>query len=352
MKLLNRTDVPAAMNVGSTGDVEMLCIIASKVTYRASGTGLGRLTGDEAWPVFEERHTCEGVVLPADLEFRKRGIDLVVVGRAVAPGGRAVPAMYVGVECGRLHHRLAVYGDRWWWNAGGGELIATEPQPYTEMPLSNDRAFGGSALWDDIPVPHAVNPAGRGFYLSAEQAENQPLPNLEDPEALIRHWSDQPEPAVLYKPQGVSVTGLQAERLPDDPDERAVAMAARMMATSFNASIPALVARSTADLGPQIQLLGFTTDGSLTLPMPPRVGPVACAEVGALRARVRSRLSTLVVLPEQRAIVATYLCLFRYLFRPHEARSVELRWDDAPALQVATSGAGTLAGTAQGVRGE
>ncbi len=338
MKLLNQAGVPATMRVGSTGDVEMLCIIASKATYRATPAGLRLITDDEAWPVFEEPFVCAGVRFPAELDFRKRGIDLVVIGDAVAPGGQPVRALTVAVECGRLGHRLTVYGDRWWQDIGGGELAATEPLPFTTMPLSNDRAFGGTAHWEDAPLAHAVNPKGRGFYLSREEAANQPLPNLEAQQVPIRRWTDQPEPAGLYKPTGMSTAALQDERLPSDPVQRGVAMAARALSASLNPAVPELVARSATDLGSEILLTGFTTDGPVSLPVPPLTGPVARAVVGSLRARIPSRLSTLVAIPGSRAVIATYLAIFRYLFRPHEARSVELHWADAPEPVAAPTG--------------
>ena len=37
-------------------------------------------------------------------------------------------------------------------------------------------------------------------------------------------------------------------------------------------------------------------------------------------------------------LIATYICLFRYLFRPEEKRSVELRWPEEAAQTPAAAG--------------
>jgi hypothetical protein len=85
-------------------------------------------------------------------------------------------------------------------------------------------------------------------------------------------------------------------------------------------------------LGPDISLSGFDADGDLRFPLPPEKalpgewGPTVYASVGDLKSRFPLSVSTIVVLAPQRVVVVTYLALFRYLFRPEEIRSAELRW--------------------------
>ena len=50
------------------------------------------------------------------------------------------------------------------------------PQPFTTMRLGLERACGGFALFDELPIPHADNPKGRGFFMEAEEAEGGALP--------------------------------------------------------------------------------------------------------------------------------------------------------------------------------
>jgi Uncharacterized protein conserved in bacteria (DUF2169) len=106
--------------------------------------------------------------------------------------------------------RVIVFGDRRWEpSPSGGELRAGLPAPFEALPLSFDRAFGGSY---DLPpgldpimrLPHpggriqyALNAGGRGFYRDAASAAGQWLPNIELPDQLVSRWSATPEPAGL-----------------------------------------------------------------------------------------------------------------------------------------------------------
>src|SRR5215470_12420689 len=91
--------------------------------------------------------------------------------------GKPTRRTTVKVESGRISHHVAVFGDRVWRKSPKG-LIPSEPEPFVEMPLANDRAFGGKVLLEGLEIPHPHNPAGRGFYLSEGEAEGKPLPNL------------------------------------------------------------------------------------------------------------------------------------------------------------------------------
>jgi hypothetical protein len=167
-------------------------------------------------------------------------------------------------------------------------------------------------------MPHPINPIGRGFYLSPEMAEEQPLPNLEFPDALIRTLEDRPPPACFFKPQGSLLVKLDRE---NDIDQ----LFRDSVRYGFNQTIPALVA-SLEDLGPGLRLYGFSPEGDITFPMPPHSGPTAHVTTGARRSRFPSTLSTIVALVDEQVLVATYLCAFRYLMQPLEKRRVELRW--------------------------
>ena len=62
---------------------------------------------------------------------------------------------------------------------------ATEPEPFTVMPISYDVAFGGLDNLNSDPSKHEAhfsNPIGRGFYpqSTAEQIDGKALPNTEE----------------------------------------------------------------------------------------------------------------------------------------------------------------------------
>jgi len=323
MDFVNRTELPADLMVGSTGDREMLSIVASKATYRIEGRELEGVDDDEAWPIFDKPFEFRGLTLAPDLDYRKEGTDLLLFGNAVAPGRNPVEAMWAVAESGSFRYRVAVYGDRVWMRSGRN-LVPSRPTPFVEMTLSNDRTFGGVGAYEGQEMPHPVNPDGRGFYCTEEEAEGSPLPNVERPDQLVGSWEDRPTPACLLPPAGSME--LSPERLQKgDPMEEIAAS----LGPSFNQAVPDLVV-DPESLSDVLHLEGFSEEGALDLPLPPRTGPEAVAFVGDLASRFPSVLSTLVVLVPERVCVATYVSLFRYLFRPREKRWVELRPARAP----------------------
>lgn len=303
----------------------MLGIIACKVTYTLSEEGwLIPADAEQSWPVFEKPFVFENVTLQSELDFRKNGIDIIVFGKAVSPYRKPVPAMKVIIECGRIFYEVDVFGERLWQRLND-TLIPSAPIPFDEMPLTNDRAYGGAAVWEGIELTHSINPEGRGFYISKTEAEGKPLPNLERPDFLIQAFEDQPRPACLFKPNGMyfdqDVNQDNVEKIFPD-----------LVESPFNQAVPELVA-SPQDLGNSLRLVGFSADGEILFPMPPINGPTAHVSVGDLRGCFNSTISSLIVLAEAKALIVTYLCLFRYLVRPMEVRNVELRWSEDPSVE-------------------
>ena len=134
------------------------------------------------WVFAGERLGAEAL----DVGIPKARGEYLIHGSAYAPGGAAVPELAVGARVGPLQKQLRVSGDRFW----RGRNQASEPQPFTQMPLSWEQAYGGA----DYPR----NPLGRG------RAEVElfgqtvvPLPNVEDPRALVTAATQAVEPVGL-----------------------------------------------------------------------------------------------------------------------------------------------------------
>src|SRR5690606_6855814 len=82
-----------------------------------------------------------------------------------------------------------------------------EPEPFDGIPLSWSRAYGGTVRLapgflpgSEVPHPggevaYPQNPEGMGFILTEDDAHGAPLPNLEDPAALMTKPLDRPIPA-------------------------------------------------------------------------------------------------------------------------------------------------------------
>lgn len=138
-----------------------------------------------------------GLKREAEMIAEHPGTDVTLIGSAHAPGRRPVKELDVSLKVGPLSKSAKVFGDRVWESS----LTGTRPgaaRPFLTMPLTYERAFGGSAMQDPknpgATEEIAANPVGRGFYLRASDAAGHPLPNVEDPADLIRSWSHRPGP--------------------------------------------------------------------------------------------------------------------------------------------------------------
>jgi hypothetical protein len=142
--------------------------------------------------------------LGSDFWVNKERTDVVICGSAFAPGGRATPSMYVSAQVGGISKRIAVFGRpevEW----AGGRPRLGRPEPFVEMPLTYDNAYGG--LDNRVPIPADVrdeymrlvelgmqfdhpglyprNPVGKGYLVLPDPVPGFELPNLEDPADLL-----------------------------------------------------------------------------------------------------------------------------------------------------------------------
>ena len=99
--------------------------------------------------------------------------EVLLWGQASSPGKVPVTSMQVNMRVGtHINKKLTVHGDRYWKH----HLLSThvgEPEPFTQMPLTWQRAFGG--------VDEPSNPVGMGFDAvpRIERGERVQLPNIE-----------------------------------------------------------------------------------------------------------------------------------------------------------------------------
>jgi hypothetical protein len=208
---------------------------------------------------------------PCDICLDKPGTDVVLLGSAYAPGGRAAWSMDVTLTAGPLSKTVRVWGDRVW-DAGPAGAVVAHVAPFERMPLVWERAYGGVDETEKGPVAYGPNPAGRGFRgpRSAAPLHGRPLPNLEDPAALIVSPSASPTPACFapvaphWEPRrsyaGTYDATWQASRapyLPSDFDSRFFQIAPRGLSagTYFRG-------------GEWVQAIGVTPNGLLQFQLP------------------------------------------------------------------------------------
>lgn len=110
--------------------------------------------------------------------------DVLLNGSAHAPGGMPVRKLRVGLRVGEMTKSFEVVGNRKW-QAGLLGVSASDPESFVEMPISYDRAFGGSDQSHEDARKHGAfmdNPVGRGFHVNhaAQAIQGKPLPNTEE----------------------------------------------------------------------------------------------------------------------------------------------------------------------------
>lgn len=180
------------------------------------------------------------------LAFMKPTTDVVLLAHAQT-GGRFVPELQVVLRVGPLGKALRVIGDRVWVKSGA-HIVATRPQPFEQMPLVYERAFGGWDRSHPDPARHVFdprNPVGVGFRApDGRFEEGLRLPNIDDPNNPLQRYGQSVAPAGVgfvsphWQPRvafaGTCDEAWQKDRmplLPRDFDRR-----------FFNAASPGLVA--------------------------------------------------------------------------------------------------------------
>jgi len=161
--------------------------------------------------VFWEDPMNSSIRYESDFLPFKLATDVVVNGKAYAPGGVPITSCLVSVQVEGQRKAIQVIGDRVARFVKDGPPRFTDPVPFATMELRYERAYGGIDIFSDkrVPYPYPRNPLGRGFAVanSEKTVENLALPNLEDPNDLLTPerlclgeysaWEHQPMPASL-----------------------------------------------------------------------------------------------------------------------------------------------------------
>jgi hypothetical protein len=295
-----------------------LAIVVLKVTYGIGDDGEATVA-DEQLAIRREIEETELGPVPDDAAVQKPGFDVLVLGTARSPEGRPVTEMRIDLRVGAESRGLVLFGDRRWVRDRGG-LVASPPEPFEEMPLSYARAYGGKAKAMGYEVPYPYNPSGRGYVLEEKYADEVPLPNIEDPDALIASWEDQPLPAGFAPiPLGSMFT---VERgIEFDPETREQ----RVKPEVFQNAHPKLVFSEVAP-GTEIGLTGMGPAGDLSFRLPDLRASVA-VELGGDSYRPEGRVDTLCILPDERRFFLVHRTPFKYRFVPEQIRVARLSVD-------------------------
>ncbi|MBZ5711707.1 DUF2169 family type VI secretion system accessory protein [Nannocystis pusilla] len=315
MQFFNYTPYPAYLFRGCIEARKVLACAMLRVTYDIVD---GRLkpADDQPWGVSPAPWQGPYGPMPSDQRYVRGGVDLLVFGSARS--ARPVPSIEVVAQVGaRWRARILAWGDRHW-RPGLTGLAPGAPEPTREVPLTLARAYGGKDRWDGVDVAYVDNPDGRGFYLEADRARGNLLPNLEDPDAPIRAWSDRPEPVgtgpcpQTFAPRvrrGVELdeTGQQIRRLKPE---------------FFNDAFPKMIV-PRAEPGERVSITGVCEDGALAFELPVHDIRVR-VEVGDDIGERTPAIDQIGVEADARRVFLTYRYSFAYHLTPHQRRTCML----------------------------
>lgn len=143
-----------------------------------------------------------------DLIPYKIATDVIVIGKAHAPGGQPVTQLDIQVEIAASRKKMRVTGDRKCIYQAGLPPAFTDPVVFTEMEIRYEKAYGGTdeKSIPDLPFSYPRNTVGTGMAIRnlREVVDGLPLPNIEDPDDLLvpqrvilgelENWKRQPLP--------------------------------------------------------------------------------------------------------------------------------------------------------------
>lgn len=196
------------------------------------------------------------------------GTDIYVNGHAWAPRGAAVGHVLASVQVGPCRLDAAVFGERSW-KLGVNGYVPSSPEPFERMPLLYERCFGGTlpgaSGYTALASDH--NPVGRGIHA---EPEHEPLPNIEDPLALLSSPGDRPLPRG-FGPVARSWLPRRAFAGTYDESwvqERAPLWPRDIDARFFHAAAPGLQATTHLGGATPVHLIGLHPDGPIRFELP------------------------------------------------------------------------------------
>jgi hypothetical protein len=237
----NTTPFLAELFVPTDKHGQKHCVLVVKGTFDIDVDGECTPALEQVPFVFVDQHHGDpgstAIRYECDFVPVKPRAEVLLNASAVAPGARPVKRLEVSLGGPGLAKKALVIGDRLWLEEPNG-FRPSEPEPFTSMPISWDRGFGGADLsHEDVRQRRTElrNLVGLGFHVNSfkDTIVGNRLPNIERPEEPMRLWSDKPEP-IGFGPVGrawqprIRFAGTYDQRwmdetspfLPEDFDDR------------------------------------------------------------------------------------------------------------------------------------
>jgi len=167
--LTNQTPFAVERNWVRDQDGVHWWVVAIRATYDVDAAGRLKASEEQRLPVLAPEHFGEpgrsSLRYESDLLDRKPSTDVLVLGSAWAPGGKAAASLPVTLRLGSIDKRLVVHGERVYYEGAVG-LTTTSPRAFVQQPIRYESAFGGGDTSEPEPARWRIderNPVGRGF---------------------------------------------------------------------------------------------------------------------------------------------------------------------------------------------
>ncbi len=257
-------------------------------------------------PWDEDAPETSSIRLPSDLCVQKPGTDVLVAGSAVAPGRKPVRQLDVALQAGPIRKAVRVYGPRAWYKGVVG-LALSAPEPFEELPLRWEHAWGGRDDSDPKkPLEEPRNPLGRGVARDPSKLVHQLGPAIED---LVHPVGAGRSPA----PAGVGPIGrhfMPRRKYAGTYDEAWRKTRMPLPPADFDprfeqAAPPDQIAPGHLRGGEPVALVNACADGPLAFELP-RLAFFVGARVDGAMVEHRTAMDTLVLFPGERAFEMTW----------------------------------------------
>ncbi len=284
-------------------------VVVIKGTFDIRRDGSVALAKEQVEPKAAPEHhgdpSTSSLRYEADLVAAKPRTDIYLNAKAWAPGGRPITRVTVGLQTPVGNKALVVHGDRLWERTLTGQLEPSPAQPFVEMPIVWERAYGGYDQQDPDPSCHRLydkNPVGTGFFTSRAHRRNRLLPNLELPGrpledqpagygALCGHW--QPR-LPLWGTYDARWLETRKPLLPTDYDPQAL-----QCAPVDQQGSPHLRG------GERIGLVNLDPTGSLGFAVPKHYFALSTF-VGKKRLEHRAKIHTVIIEPDHPRVIVVW----------------------------------------------
>ena len=338
-----RETYDAVLDLGPYESGPPTAYVLVKQTFEIAG-GECKLTAPRAlFHDLRDETLLPRVVAGTDFWPAKEAADFIVRGSAFAPGGKPVARMIASASIGAASKRIAVFGRREIrWDRDGQPRIE-DPEPFTEVPIVYESAYGGvdervrppgevtlpqfvmAVMRTDHPGMYPRNPVGKGYVVAPEPLPGLQMPSLEDPDDLLTParvitrdpavWYRQPRPAcfdwvpILTFPRYVFFDRSVDAWFPAPDDDRLPEVRRGILPAGFRAAraggvqprffqdaAPELVVPDLAG-GEQVRIEGMHPDRAVVefdLPGPP---PSIEFEIEGRREAARPRIRSVLVEP-------------------------------------------------------